>query len=187
MSSRVAGVPEHEAGPLVCASYAYTKRQYGKLLEPLAVSAHSRPVMIGMGGFELALDRANRVPDRLKALGELKAALLAGCDFCMDIGSWIARGHGITEAELRAIGDYRDSDLFSELDRLVIDYAAGVTATPVDVSDELFAKLREHLDEAQLVELTAAIAWENWRARFNWALGIESQNFSEGSYCVRPE
>jgi 4-carboxymuconolactone decarboxylase len=185
--SRVPGVRASDADPLVRAAYAYTRRQYGKVLEPLAVSAHSRPTMLGMAAFEVSLERSKRVPHRLKVLGELKAALMAGCDYCMDIGSWIARGHGITETELRAFADYRESDLFSDLDRLVIDYAAGVSATPVDVSDELFAALREHLDEGQLVELTAAIAWENWRARFNWSLGIESQDFSEGSYCVRPE
>ena len=185
--SRVQALPSSQADLLVRAAYAYTRRQYGKVVTPLGVSAHHKPTMIGMAAFEVALERGNGVPDRLKVLGELKAALMAGCDFCMDIGSWIARGHGITEEELRAFAEYRDSELFSELDRLVIDYAAGVSSTPVDVSDELFAQLRRHLDDAQLVELTSAIAWENWRARFNWSLGIESQDFSEGSYCVRPE
>jgi AhpD family alkylhydroperoxidase len=186
VSSRVAGVEKSEAGPLVRAAYAYTARQYGKVVEPLAIAAHHRPTMLGMGAFEVAVDRSRRVPARLKVLGELQAALMAGCEFCMDIGSWIARGHGITEEELRAFGDFRESELFSDLDRLVIDYAAGMTSTPVDVSDELFAELRRHLDEPQIVELTAAIAWENWRARFNWALGIGSEGFSEGSFCVSP-
>lgn len=185
MSTRVPGVDRSEAGPLVKAAYAYTERQYGKLLEPLAVAAHHRPTMLAMGAFETALDRLHKVPDRLKVLGELKAALMAGCEFCMDIGSWIARGHGVTEEELRAFHDYRESELFSDLDRLVIDYAAGMTSTPVDVPDELVAELRRHLSDEQMVELTNAIAWENWRARFNWALGIGSQGFSDGAYCVR--
>jgi len=62
-----------------------------------------------------------------------------------------------------------------------------MTSTPVDVSDELVSRLREHLDDGQLVELTNAIAWENWRARFNWALGIGSQGFAEGAFCPAPE
>ena len=69
----------------------------------------------------------------------------------------------------------------------MLDLAVGMTRTPVDVSDELFAALREHFDEAQLVELANEIAIENYRARFNWAFGIGSQNFSEGSFCARPE
>jgi len=69
----------------------------------------------------------------------------------------------------------------------VLEYAALMTATPVDVPDGLFAELRRRFSEAQLVELTAAIAWENYRARFDHAFGIESQGFSEGAYCALPE
>ncbi len=57
----------------------------------------------------------------------------------------------------------------------------------MDVPDELFDRLRAELDEPQLVELTNIIALENYRARFNWAFGIEGQGFSEGAFCVRPE
>ena len=59
--------------------------------------------------------------------------------------------------------------------------------TPVEVPDALFDALRHHFNEAQLVELTAAIAWENYRARFDHTFGIESQGFSEGAYCPLPE
>ena len=59
-----------------------------------------------------------------------------------------------------------------------------MTETPVDVSDELFAQLREHFNEKQLVELTSAIAWKNYRARFNHALGVEAEGFSEGAVCA---
>jgi alkylhydroperoxidase family enzyme len=62
-----------------------------------------------------------------------------------------------------------------------------MTTTPVSVSDALVAELGKHFDERELVELTAAIAWENWRARFNHALGIEAQGFSEGAFCPIPE
>jgi alkylhydroperoxidase family enzyme len=70
---------------------------------------------------------------------------------------------------------------------LVIDYAIEMTKTPVDVPDAMFAALRARFDDAQLVELTSAIAWENHRARFNHALGIEAQGFSEGAFCALPE
>ncbi len=93
----------------------------------------------------------------------------------------------MTEAQLRDLAVYRQSQAFSPLERLVIDYAVEVTRTPVDVPDHLFAALRQHFDEAQLVELTATIAWENYRARFNHALAIEAQGFSEGAYCPLPE
>jgi alkylhydroperoxidase family enzyme len=69
----------------------------------------------------------------------------------------------------------------------VITYAAEMTKTPVDVPEELFAALSAHFNAAQLVELTATIAWENYRARFNHALDIGAQGFSEGAYCPLPE
>ena len=69
----------------------------------------------------------------------------------------------------------------------MLDYSVAMTLTPVEVPDELFAALRRHFNEAQMVELTATIAWENYRARFNHAFGVEAQGFSEGAYCPLPE
>jgi 4-carboxymuconolactone decarboxylase len=99
----------------------------------------------------------------------------------------VSRAAGITEEQLRDLPVYGSSAAFSPLERVVIEYAAEMTKTPVDVPDELFAQLRRHFSEAQLVELTATIAWENYRARFDHAFGIESQGFSEGAYCALPE
>lgn len=93
----------------------------------------------------------------------------------------------MTEVQLRDLPTYRESAAFSALERLVLDYVVAMTLTPVEVSDDLFAALRRHFDEAQLVELTAVIAWENYRARFDHALGIEAQGFSGGAYCALPE
>ena len=61
-----------------------------------------------------------------------------------------------------------------------------MTRTPVEVPDALFADLRARFDEAQMVELTASIAWENYRARFNHAFGLEAEGFSEGAFCALP-
>lgn len=105
----------------------------------------------------------------------------------MDIGSAVGRAAGVTEEQLRDLGRYRESTAFTSLERTVLDYAAAMTATPVEVPEALFAELRRQLDERQLVELTATIAWENYRARFDHALGIEAQGFSEGAFCVLPE
>ncbi len=105
----------------------------------------------------------------------------------MDIGSAVGRELGVTETQLRELPVYRNSVAFSHLERLVIAYAEEMTQTPVAVPDELFAELRGHFEESQLVELTAAIAWENYRARFNHALDIAAQGFSEGAVCVLPE
>jgi 4-carboxymuconolactone decarboxylase len=98
----------------------------------------------------------------------------------------VSRRNGVTEDELRALPDHRGSDLFSPLEHAVLDYALAMTRTPVEVPDDLHDTLRKELSDEQLVELTAAIAWENYRARFNHAFNFGSEGFSEAAFCPIP-
>jgi alkylhydroperoxidase family enzyme len=98
----------------------------------------------------------------------------------------VSRAHGVTEQQLVELPRWQESAAFSEEERLVLEYAEAMTRTPVQVPDALFARLRARFDEAQLVELTAALAWENYRARFNHALGVESEGLAEGAACLLP-
>ena len=82
--------------------------------------------------------------------------------------------------------NYRINELFSETEKLVLEFADAMTQTPVEVSDTLFAKLRERFTEVQMVELTATLAWENYRARFDHAFGVEAEGFTKGGYCALP-
>lgn len=68
----------------------------------------------------------------------------------------------------------------------MLEYADAMTQTPVEVPDTLFAKLREKFSEVQMVELTASLAWENYRARFDHAFGVEAEGFAKGGYCALP-
>jgi AhpD family alkylhydroperoxidase len=164
----------------------YSKRMFGQVPEPVPVTAHHPGLLRGYLGFEWELGRAKQVDERLKNLAEIKAAALAGCEYCLDIGSAIARKSGVTKEQLADLPRYSESDHFDEDERLVLDYATAMTQTPLAVDDDLFERLHNRFDEAQVVELTAAIAWENYRARFNWALDIEPQGFSRGA-CAVPE
>ncbi len=169
-------------------TYLSAKRVYGRTLEPTRVIAHHRPLLAGYGAIALAGDRFSRtVPRRLKELAMLRAAQLVGCEWCLDFGSKQAHDSGVPEDDLRELSRWRESERFGELDRLVLEYAEAITRTPVEVADELFAALRERFDERQIVELTMMIGLENLYSRTNWAFGIESEGFSEGMYCVRPE
>jgi alkylhydroperoxidase family enzyme len=102
----------------------------------------------------------------------------------MDIGSAVGRATGVTEEQLLELSRYDESPAFSELERAVIEYATHMTETPAHIPTQLGARLQQELDPAQLVELSMAIAWENYRARFNHALGIPSDGFSEGAVCA---
>ena len=98
----------------------------------------------------------------------------------------MSRKQGITEQQLLDLPHFETSSAFSEIEKLVIRYAVAMTQTPVEVTDELFAELQRQFTPKQMVELTSAIAWENYRARFDHAFGIEAEGFSEGAVCAVP-
>lgn len=85
------------------------------------------------------------------------------------------------EAKLSEVATWRDSRLFSEAERVALEYAERVTITDQKVDDAFFFRLKQHYTEAQIVELTAAIAFENYRSKFNPSLGVDAQGF-----CAMP-
>ena len=99
----------------------------------------------------------------------------------------MGRKAGVTETKLMALADYQRSADLTDLEKLAVRYAVEMTKTPVNVPDELFAELKGNFSDKQIVELTSAIAWENYRARNNHALGVESEGFSKGAFCPLPE
>lgn len=99
----------------------------------------------------------------------------------------MGRKKGLTEKKLMGLADFESSSDLTDLEKLVLRYTVAMTRTPVAVSDDLFLELKRHFNERQLVELTSAIAWENYRARFDHAFGIEAEGFSEGAFCPLPD
>ena len=95
----------------------------------------------------------------------------------------MSRGEGVGAQKLADLAAFEDSPAFSEVEKRVLRYAEALTRTPANVSEELFNSLREHFNPQQMVELTAAIAWENFRARFNRGFGIEAEGFTETAVC----
>lgn len=99
----------------------------------------------------------------------------------------MGREAGITEAQLLEFGRFKDSQSFSYREKLVLRLAVALTITPASVDDELFVALRSEFTEKQLVELGAAIGWENHRARFNRAFNVLSEGFCKSAFCPLPE
>ncbi len=193
--TRIEGAKAGWSKPLLGFVYAMTRRhmrdiaenQTERAIEPAEVYGHLPSVLVGYGMFVGAAERQSRVEAHLKGMAVVKAATLTHCEYCIDIASSAARKSGLRDAQLLALPHYRESEEFNDLEKLVLDYAVAITRTPVEVSDELFASLREHFDERQIVELTSAIAIENLHARFNAALDIGSAGFTEGMVCAVPE
>jgi alkylhydroperoxidase family enzyme len=194
--ARIQGVPQEQAGPIVRLVYRFMRRgmkkmtgreaAHGSGIEPVEIWAHQPKMMSGMGKFQGAVRKGNTVDERLKYLVELKGAQMIGCEFCVDLGSQICRNSGFSDEELLAIPRYRQSDLFSDRQKVALDFTVAVMRTPVEVTDELFARMKEHFTDEQLVEITALLTVVNLD-RFNAAFGVGSAGFSEGMVCVVPD
>jgi alkylhydroperoxidase family enzyme len=194
--ARIQGVPQEQAGPIVKLVYRFMRKgmkkmtgreaAHGSGIEPLEIWAHQPKMMNGMGKFQQAVRKGNSVDERLKYVVELKGAQMIGCEFCVDLGSQICRNSGFSDEELLALPRYHQSDLFTEREKLALDYTVAVMRTPVDVTNELFARMKEHFTDEQLVEITALLTVVNLD-RFNAAFGIGSAGFSEGMVCVPPD
>jgi AhpD family alkylhydroperoxidase len=194
--ARINGVAPADAGLKVKLVYRFGPRMMKKLtgrapqsgegIEPMAIWAHQPKMMFAMGKFGQAVRKGTSVDGRLKNLVELKGAQMIGCEFCVDLGSQICRHSGLSDEELLTLPCYRRSDLFTEREKLALDYAVAVMRTPVEVTDELFAQLKEHFSDEQLVEITALLTVVGLN-RFNAAFAIGAAGFSEGMVCVPPD
>jgi AhpD family alkylhydroperoxidase len=194
--ARINGVQQAEAGLKVKLVYRFGPRmmrnltgrepQAGSGLEPMEIWAHQPKMMFGMGKFNQVVRKGKSVDQRLKNLVELKGAQMIGCEYCVDLGSQICRNSGFSDEELLALPRYRQSDLFTDREKRALDYTVAVMRTPVEVTDELFAQMKEHFSDEQLVEITALLTVVNLD-RFNAAFGIGSAGFSEGMVCVPPD
>jgi len=194
--ARIEGVAPHQAGPVVKLVYRFMRRGTKKLtgrdaahgdgIEPIEIWAHQPKMMSGMGKFQQAVRKGRSVDERIKYLAELKGAQMIGCEWCVDLGSQICRNSGFSDDELLALPHYRDSNLFTEREKLALDYTVAVMRTPVEVTDDLFARMQAHFTSEQLVELTALLAVVNID-RFNAAFGVDSAGYSEGMVCVVPD
>jgi alkylhydroperoxidase family enzyme len=194
--ARIDGVPRSQAGPMVKLVYAFGPRAMRKLtgrnpqtgngIEPIEIWAHQPKMMTGMGRFNQAVRKGTSVSERISNLVELKGAQMIGCEFCVDLGSQICRNSGLSDEELLALPRYQSSDLFTDREKAALDYTVAVMRTPVEVTDEVFARMTEHFSDKQIVEITALLTLVNVD-RFNAAFGIGSAGFSAGRVCLLPD
>ena len=157
----------------------YAKRKYGQVLDNLLAMAHNRKVLLTDGVFELSLARWNKLDEQLKQLAVMSASVDIGCSWCMDFGYFEAHSARLDMAKIQAVPGWRSSSVFTPVERRVLEYTEAMTATPPTVTDEMTQALRQDLGDDGLVELTMMVCVENLRSRFNAALGLQSQGFSE--------
>lgn len=157
----------------------YSLRRFDTVLDPAAVMAHQPQVLKAYLRYERAAQRWSTLDAGLKHLAVMVTATTVGCPWCVDFAWWASDERGVSLEKARSVPVWREATCFSERERLVLEYAEAMTTTPAAVDDTLVARLRRHLSEAQLVELTATVALENLRSRSNRAYGLASQGFVE--------
>jgi alkylhydroperoxidase family enzyme len=155
-----------------------SRKMMGEVPEPLGVVWHNRRVVSLSFSLSRGLQKLDQCDADLKTFAHMAVASMVGCSFCLDLAYFHAHNTGLDVGKAREVPRWRESDVFTPLERDVMEYAEAMTQTPPTVTDELSARLLEALGPAALVELTTYAAASNFMTRSNTALGIESQEFS---------
>ena len=155
-----------------------SRKMFGEVPEPVGVAWHNRKALNLSFSIGRKAQKMDQCDENLKSFAHMAAASLIGCSFCLDFGYFHAHNEGLDVNKAREVPRWRESDIFTSLERDVMEYAEAMTQTPPTVTDELSSRLLKALGPAALVELTMFIALANLMARSNVAMGIESQEFS---------
>jgi AhpD family alkylhydroperoxidase len=155
-----------------------SRRMLGQVPDAAGVMWHYPAVFKDMMGFGRKADSWNRLDRTLATFATMAAAGAIGCSFCLDLHYFMTHSRGLDEAKAREVPRWRESTVFTALERRVMEYAEAMSQTPPTVTDEMSAALLADLGAPALVELTARVGTMNMTARGNVALGIRSQEFS---------
>jgi AhpD family alkylhydroperoxidase len=164
---------------------AYSRRAFGDVLDGGYVLLHHKEVLRADLAWERRIEKWDALDPGLKTLAELASAGVIGCSWCVDFGSFKGHESGLDLDRLREVPRWRESAVFDERERRVMEYAEAMTVTPPEVTDRMVEALVEDLGVKAVVELTMMVAVENQRSRFNSAMGLTSQGFSDRCEVAR--
>lgn len=164
----------------------YARRTYGDVPDNGLALLHNVPVLKAVLGFERRVDKWDRLDPDLKMLAQVASAAVIGCSWCLDFGYFAAHSKGLRVDKLKEVPRWRESDVFTPVERRVLEYAEAMSVTPLTVTDAMADALRADVGVDGFVELTMMVAVENERSRFNSALGLSSQGFADRCELPRP-
>ncbi len=159
-------------------------KQLGAVPEPVEVTYNNPKVAVSSQEFSAGLATWDAADASLKTFAHIAVAAQVGCSWCLDVNYFLAMHHDLDLAKASQVPRWRESDVFTPLERDVLEYAEAMTNTPTTVTDELSASLLARLGPAALVELTVFIGSANMATRVNTAHGITSQGYSDA--CEMP-
>jgi AhpD family alkylhydroperoxidase len=175
---RIAGFPSGRYPWYVRIILWLQRRKYGRELEPALLWGRMPRAFLMLTLFYRSLDRASSpIEPALRSLLQVRISQVNGCGFCVDLNSAAALERNAAREQLTALLQYENSPVFSERERAALAYAEAATDPGRRVDDALFGRLRQHFTEAEIIELTALIAFQNMSSKFNAALGVPAQGF----------
>src|SRR3954452_24073565 len=149
-------IPAKEiTGPYGALVKTFSKRMFGRVPESLGVMWHNVPVLKASMGFGQKLQKWDQCDLPLKSFAHMAVASLIGCSWCLDFNYFMAFNEGLDVERAREIPRWRDSDVFTPLEREVFAYAEAMSSTPLPVTDAIGAALNDQLGPAAVVELTS--------------------------------
>ncbi|BCJ69512.1 carboxymuconolactone decarboxylase family protein [Polymorphospora rubra] len=154
------------------------RKMLGGVPEGAEVMWHHPRVFKDMMRFGGRTEKWDRMDRSLASLATMAAAAEVGCSFCLDLHYFMTHDKGLDEAKAREVPRWRESAMFTPVERRVMEYAEAMCHTPVTVTDDMTAALLEDLGAAGVLELTARVGVMNLTARANVALGIRSQEYA---------
>ena len=157
----------------------FCRKLLGDVPEQAEVMWHNRAVLTTATGCGRKIQKWDKLDPNLKSFASMAVAAQVGCSWCLDFGYFRAHNEGLDEAKASEVPRWRQSQVFTPLERDVMEYAEAMTETPPRVTDDLSARLLNQLGAPAMVELAASVAFANMSTRCNTAMGIESQGFSK--------
>lgn len=154
------------------------RRKYGRVLDAALVWARSPRLFLGVAILYGMIDRrSSPVSPALRSLVTVRVSQINHCPFCVDINSATLMKRGVPAEKVAALSQWRESPLFDECERAVLEYAEAITRSETDVETAMVERLRRWFDDDGIVELTGLVAFQNMSSKFNSALDVPAQGF----------
>jgi AhpD family alkylhydroperoxidase len=153
-------------------------RKYGMVLKPALLWARIPRLFTTVALLFGALDsRKSSITPSLRSMITVRVSQINWCEFCVDVNSYMYAKRAGEESKLEALSEWRESPLFDEHEKVVLEYVDAITFSDRQVTDAEMEELRKYYDEDGIVELTGLIAFQNMSSKFNSALDVPSQGF----------
>lgn len=159
------------------------KRRYGKVLKPGLLWARVPGLFAAVAALYGVLDRKKSpLSPELRSLVTVRVSQVNWCAFCIDVNAMtLAKRTGSTD-KVAALDNWQNSALFSDRERVALEYTEAVTYSHRQVTPELMGRVKAHFNNDAIIELTGLIAFQNMSSKFNAALDVPAEGF-----CKMPE